>query len=292
MAFSMQSIAAQLKSHEPLKNYSTFRIGGPARYFIEVDSPKLMSEVRRFIVREELPYFVIGKGSNLLFDDRGFDGLVILNTIDFLDQDGAQVFVGAGYSFARLGAKLSRHGWGGLEFASGIPGSVGGAVYMNAGAGGRETCDSLAHVSFVNAEGQLCEESKDELAFRYRFSSFQERDDIIVSARFVLTPSKTAKQTQMDIVRYRTSSQPYGEPSAGCIFRNPGEKSAGALIEECGLKGYAIGDAIVSPLHANFIVNRGNATARDVLDLIAHIRQVIKEKSGHDLKMEVRYVSS
>ena len=288
---STQSIQARLKSNEPLKKYSTFQIGGAARYFIEVDSIELMSAACQFITREKLPYFVLGKGSNLLFDDRGFDGLVILNKIDFLEQHGEEVHVGAGYSFARLGARLSRNGWGGLEFASGIPGSVGGAVYMNAGAGGQETCDALTHVGSVDEHGTFTQEEKKDLDFRYRHSSFHKRKSIIVSARFGVHRSTEAREKQMGIVKYRTGSQPYSEPSAGCVFQNPESQSAGSLIEACGLKGYSIGDAVVSPMHANFIVNRGSATAQDVLALIAHIRRVVKERTGHDLNMELRYVS-
>ncbi|MCB1108005.1 MAG: UDP-N-acetylmuramate dehydrogenase [Chlamydiia bacterium] len=280
------SIETLIKRNKSLKPFTTFGIGGEARYFIEVRTISQMQEVRHYINREKIPYWVVGKGSNSLFDDRGFDGLVILNKIDFFEFEEGSLHVGAGFSFSLLGAKIARKKWGGLEFASGIPGTVGGAIYMNAGANGKETCDHLTAVGVIDEEGRYLE--KKNLPFSYRTSPFQNNRDIIVSGRFQLDKVENAREAQLKIIEYRTKTQPYGEKSVGCIFRNPRDKSAGALIEQCGLKGKKIGGAEVSLVHGNFIVNREGATASDVLKLIELIRETVREKTGEELEIEVR----
>ncbi len=274
-----------------LSELSTFGIGGPARFFFEATSVQDMQDALIYARTQSLPYLVVGKGSNSLFDDRGYNGLVILNKIAFCeDRGGGCFYVGAGYSFSLLGVQTARKKWAGLEFASGIPGSVGGAVYMNAGANGHETVGPLAQVSYITENGELEHYLKESLEFGYRFSIFQRKKGAIVAATFQLTPSDEARKKQLGIVEYRTRTQPYGDPSAGCVFRNPVGNFAGALIEQCGLKGKEIGGARVSPLHANFIVNAGNATAQDVLSLADLVKNTIKEKTGHELEMEIRFV--
>jgi UDP-N-acetylmuramate dehydrogenase len=237
-----------------------------------------------------LPFFILGKGSNSLFDDRGFDGLVIANKIAFCDFSFPLIRVGAGYSFSLLGTQTARAGWSGLEFASGIPGSVGGAIYMNAGANGKEVCSVIKEVTYITAEGEELLFKKEDLSFLYRFSSFQKKAGAIASALFELVPSEIARQKQLEIIDYRTKTQPYSDKSAGCIFRNPSLGSAGALIEQSGLKGQRIGGAEVSCVHANFIVNKGGATAQDVLALASFVSQVVKEKTGVELTREVRCI--
>ncbi len=280
-------IETRIERNKPLKNLSTFGIGGNARQFIIIHTTEEMQEIREYISREKIPFWIIGKGSNSLFDDRGFDGLMILNKIDFIEFDKGELHVGAGYSFSLLGVQMARKKWGGLEFASGIPGSVGGAIYMNAGASGVETCDYLSAVGYIDKEGNFIEKKKEELSFSYRTSSFQSMDKIIVSGRFKLEKVDKAREKQLKIIEYRTATQPYGEKSAGCIFRNPESGSAGALIEACGLKGKRKGGAEVSTLHGNFIVNRGNATAKDVLELAAIVREEVRKKRGIELEIEV-----
>ncbi|MBS0651949.1 MAG: UDP-N-acetylmuramate dehydrogenase [Verrucomicrobia bacterium] len=275
---------------KPLNQYSTFGIGGPARFFIEISKIEQMQAVLSYCYQQKLPYIVIGKGSNCLFDDRGFDGLVILNKISFCQFEWPVVSVGAGYSFSLLGAQTARKGWSGLEFASGIPGSVGGAVYMNAGASGAETQESLMEVSYVNEKGILEVLPKNLITFSYRYSSFHNEKGAIVAAKFLLVPSEEARKKQLSIIEYRTRTQPYSDKSAGCIFRNPSPQSAGALIQQAGLKGTRIGGAEVSTTHANFIVNKGNAKAKDVLQLSEHVKNVVKEKTGQDLEMEIRCI--
>src|SRR5690349_15643178 len=167
------SQASQFEIDKPLSQLSTFGIGGPARFFIEIQKIEQLPDLLKYCHSQKLPFFVVGKGSNCLFDDRGFDGLVILNKIAFCRFEWPIVHVGAGYSFSLLGTQTARKGWAGLEFASGIPGSVGGAIYMNAGASGVETCESLVEVTFVNELGECEILKRDQIAFAYRFSAFQ-----------------------------------------------------------------------------------------------------------------------
>lgn len=282
-------VIATFQKQVLLSDLCTFGIGGPARYCATVHTVEEMRAALLACVQQGLPYLVLGKGSNCLFDDRGFDGAVLVNKIDFLEKPTSGCYhVGAGFSFSRLGAQTAREGWSGLEFASGIPGTVGGAVFMNAGANGRETAESLISVDFLSENGELQLLRKEELTFAYRSSSFQKMRGAIVGASFQLVPSNTARALQLQIVEYRTKTQPYGDKSAGCIFQNPECGFAGALIDQCGLKGARIGDAQVSEKHANFIVNAGKATSKDVQALISLVKERVKEKTGVALKSEVR----
>lgn len=284
------NISSKLLLDKPLSDVSTFGIGGPARYYMEARSIEEIREAICFCKEENIHWFVLGKGSNSLFDDRGFNGLVIANKISFCNYKENVVSVGAGYSFSLLGAQTAKKGFAGLEFASGIPGSVGGAVYMNAGANGKETCESLTEVEFLNDQGEVERLEKNKLEFRYRFSSFQKMKGVILSATFELIASLEARKKQLEIVEYRTKTQPYSDKSAGCVFRNPVDLKAGALIESCGLKGYKIGGAEVSFLHGNFIVNKGGAKSRDILELARYVQEIVKKKTGATLEMEVRVV--
>ncbi|MBS0647608.1 MAG: UDP-N-acetylmuramate dehydrogenase [Verrucomicrobia bacterium] len=274
-----------------LKDLTTFGIGGPAKYLIEVQSIPQLQEVIAYCNDKNLRYFVLGKGSNVLFQDQGYDGVVILNKILFCEQQDGTFYVGAGYSFSLLGSQTARKGWAGLEFASGIPGSVGGAVYMNAGANGGETFQYLTEVTYINEKGKLEVLPKGKLQWGYRTSSFQNLKGAIAAAKFHLIASTEARPRQLKIIDYRTKTQPYGDMSAGCVFRNAPHASAGALIEQSGLKGYSIGGAEVSPMHANFIVNRSGAKAQDVVDLAAHVKKVVQEKTGHELEMEIKVIT-
>lgn len=275
-----------------LSDLSTFGIGGPARHFVEVHNADEMRLALQYALSHKLPYFILGKGSNCLFDSKGYNGLVILNKIDFIEMSSPEAWhVGAGYSFSLLGSQTARKGLSGLEFASGIPGTVGGAVYMNAGANGGETCMPLVSVDFMFPNGTLKVLKKEELKFSYRFSSFQkELLGAIIGATFSLKPCQEARQKQMDIIHYRKNTQPLQEQSAGCIFRNPHAAHAGALIEKSGLKGVQMGGAKVSEIHANFIVNAGSASSTDVEALIAFIKTEVQRKTGHQLESEVKVI--
>lgn len=275
---------------EPLAKYTTYEIGGQADYFAVVKSTQELAEVLKYCKKHQIPFHILGKGSNSLFDDRGFRGLVIHNKIHFCEMTEREIHVGAGYSFSHLGVKTARLGLSGLEFASGIPGSVGGAIYMNAGANGAETCDVLTEVTFVNAMGEIEIYTRDQLTFSYRTSPFHHKKGAICEAKFLLQPSEEARQKQVDFVTYRTQTQPYNQPSCGCVFRNPKDNNAGKLIEECGLKGVQMGGAEVSSLHANFIVNRGGAQAKDILLLAKYVQSRVKEHTGLNLELELKQI--
>lgn len=273
-----------------LKNFTTFRIGGPAKYFKEITTLLELQEALRYCYEQQLNYMILGRGSNLLFDDRGFDGVILLNRMAPFSVDGEEVVVGAGYSFSLLGRRTASLGLSGLEFASGIPGSVGGAVYMNAGAYGAATADFLKEITYLDEQGELFSFPKDQLRWDYRSSSFQDRLGAIALVCFSLKKNPLAGTIRLEMMRDRYAKQPYTAASAGCIFRNPPNISAGALIDQCFLKGAAIGDAEVSSLHANFILNRGNATAEQVVFLIQKIQKIVYERTGIFLKNEIKIV--
>lgn len=287
-----QAFVLNIQKNKLLSELSTFGIGGPALFFVEVTHIEEMKKALQFAKEEDIPFFVVGKGSNCLFDDRGFNGLVILNKISYLENPLPGFFkAGSGYSFSLLGVKTARAGWSGLEFASGIPATVGGAVFMNAGANGKETANTIVSVEYLNQSNEMISFSKENLTFSYRTSPFQKMHGVILSASFQLTQAADARNKQLDIIHYRQITQPYKKMSAGCIFKNPVSSSAGAIIDQCGLKGLMVGGAKVSELHANFIVNEANATCKDVKALIEVIREKVQLSMGITLESEVRYVS-
>lgn len=269
--------------------FTTYCIGGKAEYLAVVNTKQQLIDCLTFCSENQIPYFILGKGSNVLFDDRGYRGMVIVNRIEYLEQRENRFLVSSGYSFVRLGQLTAKLGYAGLEFASGIPGSVGGAIYMNAGAQGSETKDTLEEVLcfFEGAELLL---KKEQMNFRYRYSNFQDEKKVIIEASFVLQPSSQARAKQKSLLSLRLQSQPYSEKSCGCIFQNPLPFHAGKLIEEANLKGLKVGGAMVSFRHANFIVNAGGASAAEVLEVIAIVKQAVYEKSGLLLQEEVRFV--
>lgn len=276
-----------------LKDYSTFGIGGEASLFCSCASSDDLRESFFWAKKENIPLLVIGKGSNCLFPDEGVSCLVVHNENEFFKDEGDGHFcVGSGYSFARLGLHTAKLGWSGLEFAAGIPGSVGGAVFMNAGAGeGNQVASSLRYVDYLNEQGDIERVHVQKDMFSYRYSPFQERPGIILSAGFQLVRDENSYQRQKEMIEYRKKTQPYRQRSIGCIFRNPPQYSAGKLIEEAGLKGRTIGGAEISPIHANFIVNSGEATAADVKSLIQLVKVSVFEKSSIMLESEVRIIA-
>ncbi|MEI8366437.1 MAG: UDP-N-acetylmuramate dehydrogenase [Parachlamydiaceae bacterium] len=283
----------QFLENIPLKDHCTLGIGGPARYFLKVSSIEEMQQAITLCHTQNIPYIILGKGSNTLFDDKGFNGAVLVNHIDFCEELSPGTFhVSAGYSFALLGVQTARKGWEGLEFASGIPASVGGAVYMNAGANGGETGRCVVSVDFITDQGILQTIHKEDIEFSYRSSSFQKMNGAIVGVTFVLSLNGEARKKQIEIVNYRKKTQPYGEKSAGCIFMNPECGSAGALIDQCGLKGVSVGGAKVSEMHANFLINAGDASCDDMKKLIDLVKNRVKERTGIELCSEVRYIDS
>lgn len=290
----MPSTSLPLQTNRFLSEFSTFSIGGPIRYFLEISSEEEMQQAFLFCRKERLPFLILGKGSNCLFPDEGFAGLALLNKINFCRWKESSVQVGAGYSFSLLGVQSAKRGFSELAFAAGIPASVGGAIFMNAGASGRETAEALCSVRYLSFCGEEREYRRDELSFQYRTSPFQTMQGTILSATFAFSaPAEEgeARKKQLQLLEKRMCEQPLKEKSAGCIFRNPKEGAAGALIDRCALKGVSVGGAKVSEMHANFIVNTGEATAHDVRQLIQLIQKRVYEKTGICLEPEIRIVS-
>ncbi|WHY68628.1 UDP-N-acetylmuramate dehydrogenase [Neobacillus sp. SuZ13] len=279
----------KVKENEPLANHTTMKIGGPADLFIEPSSVENLKTVMSVIEKHGLPWRAIGRGSNLLVSDRGIEGAVIKlsSGMDHLEINDTSITVGGGHSLVSLSTLISKKGLAGLEFASGIPGSVGGAVYMNAGAHGSDISKILTKAHILFDDGKLEWLSNHEMGFSYRTSVLQKtRPGIVVEAIFDLVKGdRAAIVAQMQKNKdYRKETQPWNFPCAGSIFRNPLPNYAGKLIETAGLKGFSIGGAKISEMHGNFIVNAGGATAENVLALIQHVKDTIY--SLYEVKME------
>lgn len=285
------SLPFPCQSQVMLSDYSTFAIGGPAKFFTTVYEADQMVQIIQYAHKTSLNWLVIGKGSNILFDDQGFEGLVILNKIEGIRQSNGQFEVGSGFSFPRLGTLSAKQGYHGLEFAAGIPATVGGAIYMNAGAQGQETFDRLIAVDYLAPNGIRHTLKKQDLFSGYRKSCFQDWGGVVLGAQFSLEPQPEVYAQQKQILDYRLKTQPYGQKSIGCIFRNPEGQSAGKIIEELGLKGLRVGGVQVSTKHANFIVNENSGTSRDVCALITEIKKCVFEKTGILLHEEIQYIN-
>lgn len=284
-----------LLQDEPMKKHTTFRIGGSADYYAEPD----MSQISKLIEMAkacDMPVTVIGNGSNLLVGDKGIRGLVIgigkgMSEIT-AQGNGHVITAGAGAILAAVAAKAAEASLSGLEFASGIPGSVGGAVVMNAGAYGGEIKDVLIDATVLTAEGELKTVTRDELDLSYRHSIVQEKGYIVLSARFRLTPKPKdeIKSYMAELRAKRVEKQPLEYPSAGSTFKRPEGYFAGKLIMDAGLRGYSVGDAQVSQKHCGFVVNKGEATAADVLTLIKDVQETVLKQFGVKLEPEVKMI--
>lgn len=281
--------------NEPLANHTTMKIGGPADVLVEPKSLEKLQETMETINKYKVKWTAIGRGSNLLVSDLGIEGVVIKlgNGMDHLELEGEEVHVGGGYSLIKLVTIISKKGLTGLEFAGGIPGSVGGAVYMNAGAHGSDMSKVLKKAHILFEDGKMEWLTADELNFSYRTSILQkERPGICLEA--VLNVEQGNREEVVAQLQknkdYRRDTQPFSYPCAGSIFRNPLPDYAGQLIEKAGLKGHKIGGAKVSDMHANFIVNDDGAKAQDVLDLIEYIKETILEKYNIQLETEVEII--
>lgn len=299
-----------LMQDEPMKKHTTFRIGGPADYYAEPDVSQI-SKLIEIAKACDMPVAVIGNGSNLLVGDKGIRGLVIgigkgLSAIEVTEavaqqstaQDltaqgnGRIITAGAGAILAAVAAKAAEASLSGLEFASGIPGSVGGAVVMNAGAYGGEIKDVLIDATVLTAEGELKTVTRDELDLSYRHSIVPEKGYIVLSARFRLTskPQDEIKSYMAELRAKRVEKQPLEYPSAGSTFKRPEGYFAGKLIMDAGLRGYSVGDAQVSGKHCGFVVNKGEATAADVLTLIKDVQETVLKQFGVKLEPEVKMI--
>jgi len=278
--------------NEPLKKHTSFRIGGPAAYFLQPKNMEELIEALKFAKEHKFMYSVMGAGSNLLVLDKGFPGLVIKIAGGFnaINIRGRTVRVGAGILLPPLLNYLARKGLGGLEFLAGIPGTVGGAVVMNAGAWGKEIGDFVQSVKVLDNKGKVQIIEGRKMQMGYRRSIFHKAKLIIFEIVLKLrkSRSKMIRNRITEFLKQRRMSQPLGIPNAGCVFKNPKGRFAGKLIEEAGCKEMRVGDAQVSAKHANFIVNLGDAKARDVLKLLTRVQRMVKERFKVRLEPELK----
>lgn len=283
-----------IKYDEPMSKHTSFKIGGPADILLLPGSISELMTAVQWAKSEGVPYFVIGAGSNILVKDGGIRGLVIKMGQNFkrIIIDNTSIVATSGIRLSELSKRAAEAGLSGIEFAEGIPGTLGGAVFMNAGAYGGEIGNLVKNVSCLDSKGELVDLSGPQLSFGYRQSIFQNLDCIILEVELNLVRGEPEKiKAQMrEYAGHRKEKQPIERPSAGSVFRRPEGKYVGPMIEELGLKGYCIGDAKVSLKHAGFIINRGQATARDVLDLIAHIQAKVKDRYDVELQSEIRII--
>ena len=284
---------------EPMSSHTSFRIGGPARAFVKVNNEEELAGVLAAVTEAEAEHMLIGNGSNLLVSDAGYPGIMIKMGGDFEaveqdENDPCVVKAGAAALMSRTSAFLTEHGLSGFEFASGIPGSIGGAVFMNAGAYGGEIRDVVRSVRVMDPDGSNIRElSNEEMDFSYRHSMAEEEGVIILSAMMELSaddPAEIAARVS-ELQNKRNSKQPVNYPSAGSTFKRPVGGYAAALIEQSGLKGYRVGGAEVSQKHSGFVINTGGASCEDVLSVMRHVREKVYADSGIMLEPEVRLIN-
>ena len=279
-----------------MSEYTTFRIGGKADAICFVQGLGELQQVFSYLNKEKIPYLLVGKGSNLLVRDGGFKGAVIimrgqLATIKQHEKNDQMVLAGGGLTLRDLVRFCSQRGLGGLEFLSGIPGTVGGAVTMNAGAFGRAMGDVVQQVDLVTPEGEFTSKNRSDLTFSYRESSIQEGTLVVrASLQCSQETSEIVSGRVAEYLTRRKLAQPLDYPSAGSVFRNPSNDHAGRLIEQAGLKGKKIGGAMISPKHANYIVNTGGAQAEDILRLMEMAKEKVREATGVELEPEIKVV--
>ena len=284
-----------IRENVRLAPYTTFNIGGEAKYFLEVEEREQLIEAIEVSKENNIPFFILGKGSNLLISDEGFNGLVIKVNFKKINVEGERVVCGAGVLLNKLVKRLTEESLLDLEWAIGIPGTVGGAIRGNAGAFGGSMIDNILEVEVLrlNPEIEIRKYNKEELKVDYRDSIFKkEKNVVIISASFNFKKGnkEEIEKKVSEYLNYRKEKHPVSFPSAGSIFKNPQDKSAGELIEKCGLKGKKIGGAKISEKHSNFIINIGNAEAKDVLDLISLAKKEVKDKLGIELEEEIELV--
>lgn len=283
-----------VKQQEPMSRHTTFRIGGPADFYLCPHSTNEVQEIVEICKEEKLPYFVLGNGSNLLVSDKGYRGVVIQLWKNFSDitVKDCCIQAKAGALLSKVAAEALEAGLTGMEFASGIPGTIGGAAFMNAGAYGGEMKDIIKSVKVLDTQGEVRVLPKEELKMGYRTSIVKEKGYTVLSVELELTRGnqEEIRNTMEDLKERRTSKQPLEMPSAGSTFKRPDGYFAGKLIMDSGLRGFSVGGAQVSEKHCGFVVNKGGATAMDVLNLIWEVQRRVKEQFGVDLETEVRFL--
>lgn len=291
--FEKDSIA--FERNVPLSAHTTFRIGGTADYVAYPTSVEQVSLLLYYLKVNAIRFFVLGRGSDILADDDGYRGVILMTSrLNSLSCEGNRIVAGAGCSMASVSNFALKHSLAGLEFLHGIPGSMGGGVFMNAGAYGSELSSYIESVDWVDGDGVLHTFTLPQLDFSYRHSYFSEHFGVVCSVT-LRCPSGNPDEIRAlmnDLDSRRREKQPLEYPSAGSAFKRPVGYFAGKLIEDCGLKGYSIGDACVSEKHAGFIVNKGNATSKQVKELICHVVSTVKEATGVVLEPEIRFLDA
>lgn len=281
---------------EPLASHCTMRVGGPCRALVRPETPQELADAVSWLAKQSIPYKVVGKGANLLISDQGYDGAVVIlgRGFEWLERkDAAVVSAGAGMSMAALCHKLARLEIAGFEFAAQIPGTVGGGLVNNAGAYGQDWTNLVIDATVIEPSGEQVVYPREKLELKYRHSVIKNKANMcVVGVTLIGQPGQEAdiRAKITEYGRHRAATQPVKDYTAGCVFKNPPASSAGKLIETAGLKGVGVGRAIVSPKHANFIVNLGKATSREVADLIRKVQDQVYDKFSVALETEVELV--
>ena len=283
--------AEDIKIDEMISKHTSFRVGGPAKVFLTVHSEESLRNILLALKRYELPYFVLGNGSNLLVSDEGYDGVMVYLGEEFSEVEitGTQMRAKAAALLGKVARMAMEEELAGLEFAAGIPGSLGGGVVMNAGAYGGELSQVVTKVRAMNPDGEIIELEKDQLVLGYRTSIFKTKSFVILEV-FMELQKGNKEEILVKIKEYtkaRVEKQPLEYPSAGSTFKRPEGYFAGKLIMDAGLRGYRVGDAQVSEKHCGFVINRGNATATEIKTLMENVAKKVKEEFGVDLEAEV-----
>lgn len=292
--FCMTLGSDNVKMQEPMKKHTTFRIGGPADYYLCPHSTEELQKILQICRENKKEFFVLGNGSNLLVSDKGYQGVVIQlwkNFSDIVTKEDT-ITVKAGALLSKVAAEALEEGLTGMEFASGIPGTIGGAVVMNAGAYGGEMKDIIKEVTVLTKEGDILTISKAEMNFGYRTSVVKEKGYVVISVVLQLKKGDRAEIRKImdDLKERRVTKQPLDMPSAGSTFKRPEGYFAGKLIMDTGLRGFSVGGAQISEKHCGFVVNKGDATAADVLGLIKEVQKRVQEKFGVTLEPEVKFL--
>ena len=282
----------RIKADEPMKMHTTFRIGGPAKYFVIPETKEEVKAIIECCKSVDMPYYILGNGSNLLVSDKGYDGVVIqiFKNMNQITLDGETITAQAGAILSSVANKALEAELTGFEFAAGIPGTLGGACVMNAGAYGGEMKDVLVNVVVLTQEGEFLTIPAEELELGYRTSVIAKKDYIVLEATIKLTKGdKEAIKARMDELKVqRTTKQPLEYPSAGSTFKRPVGYFAGKLIQDAGLRGFQVGGAQVSEKHCGFVINKDQATAADVAELMKQVSAIVKEQFGVELEAEVK----
>lgn len=281
---------------EPMIRHTSFKVGGPADCFIKIKSVDELKNVLELIRKYNIPYVVFGNGSNILVTDKGFRGIILkidINKFEKVTENGEEkIIIGAGNKISEIAQKLLKEEFSGFEELSGIPGTIGGAIKMNAGAHGKEIKDILEYVIVMNQKGSIQKIFNKDLDFGYRTSNIQKNGYIVLEAKFLFEKGiyKDIKEKMDEYKKYRVEKQPIEYPSAGSTFKRGEGYITAKLIDDAGLKGYTIGGAEVSEKHAGFVINKGEATAKDILQLIQYIKDTIKEKFGIEIILEIEVI--